>query len=131
MTDLADALPKDVGALQALILAERAAHAAEAERLRQIIKEMQRHRFGRRAETLPIDQLDHLERQAIVGCAQQRLEHLRIAREILAQPAGRAPRLDDGHLHARLNKPFCAKAKAPRPGALTARKPGLIPVAAR
>lgn len=58
MTDLADALPKDVGALQALILAERAAHAAEAERLRQIIKEMQRHRFGRRAETLPIDQLE-------------------------------------------------------------------------
>ena len=58
MTGLADALPQDVEALQALILAERAAHAAEAERLRQIIKEMQRHRFGRRAETLPIDQLE-------------------------------------------------------------------------
>ena len=58
MTGLADALPKDVEALQALILAERAAHAAEAERLRQIIKEMQRHRFGRRAETLPLDQLE-------------------------------------------------------------------------
>ena len=58
MTGLVDALPKDVEALQALILAERAAHAAEAERLRQIIKEMQRHRFGRRAETLPIDQLE-------------------------------------------------------------------------
>ena len=58
MTGLADALPRDVEALQALILAERAAHAAEAERLRQIIKEMQRHRFGRRAETLPMDQLE-------------------------------------------------------------------------
>lgn len=58
MTGLADALPQDVDALQALILAERAAHAAEAERLRQIIKEMQRHRFGRRAETLPLDQLE-------------------------------------------------------------------------
>jgi transposase len=58
MTGLADALPKDVEALQALILSERAAHVAEAERLRQIIKEMQRHRFGRRAETLPIDQLE-------------------------------------------------------------------------
>ncbi|MES2087331.1 MAG: IS66 family transposase [Pseudomonadota bacterium] len=58
MTGLADALPQDVEALQALILAERAAHAAEAERLRQIIKEMQRHRFGRRAETLPLDQLE-------------------------------------------------------------------------
>ncbi|MDB5458801.1 MAG: hypothetical protein JWO72_542 [Caulobacteraceae bacterium] len=58
MTGLADALPQDVQALQALILAERAAHAAEAERLRQIIKEMQRHRFGRWAETLPMDQLE-------------------------------------------------------------------------
>jgi len=58
MTGLVDALPQDVEALQALILAERAAHAAEAERLRQIIKEMQRHRFGRRAETLPLDQLE-------------------------------------------------------------------------
>ena len=58
MTGLTNALPTDVDALQALILAERAAHAAEATRLRQIIKEMQRHRFGRRAETLPIDQLE-------------------------------------------------------------------------
>jgi transposase len=58
MTGLTHALPTDVDALQAMILAERAAHAAEAERLRQIIKEMQRHRFGRRAETLPIDQLE-------------------------------------------------------------------------
>jgi transposase len=31
--------------------------AAENERLRQIIKEMQRHRFGRRAESLPVEQL--------------------------------------------------------------------------
>jgi transposase len=58
MTGLTHALPTDVEALQAMILAERAAHTAEAERLRQIIKEMQRHRFGRRAETLPIDQLE-------------------------------------------------------------------------
>jgi hypothetical protein len=36
-----------------MIVAER----HENERLRQIIKEMQRHRFGRRAETLPEDQL--------------------------------------------------------------------------
>ena len=41
-----------------MLLAERARHAAEAARLRQIIKELQRHRFGRRAETLPIDQLE-------------------------------------------------------------------------
>ena len=48
-----DALPDDPDALKAMLLAER----ARAERLEQIIKGMQRHRFGRRAETLPEDQL--------------------------------------------------------------------------
>jgi transposase len=51
--DLADALPDDPGTLKAMLLAER----ARTERLEQIIKELQRHRFGRRAETLPEDQL--------------------------------------------------------------------------
>ena len=36
-----------------MLLAER----CESERLRQIIKELQRHRFGRRAETLPEEQM--------------------------------------------------------------------------
>src|ERR1700689_2400789 len=53
MTVLADTLPDDPGTLKAMLLAER----ARAERLEQIIKELQRHRFGRRAETLPEDQL--------------------------------------------------------------------------
>jgi hypothetical protein len=48
-----DVLPDDPGTLKAMLLAER----ARAERLEQIIKELQRHRFGRRAETLPEDQL--------------------------------------------------------------------------
>jgi transposase len=48
-----DSLPDDPGTLKAMLLAER----TRAERLEQIIKEMQRHRFGRRAETLPEDQL--------------------------------------------------------------------------
>ena len=48
-----DALPNDPGTLKAMLLAER----ARAERLEQIIKELRRHRFGRRAETLPEDQL--------------------------------------------------------------------------
>ncbi len=55
---LAALLPNDPATLQATLIAERAAHAAEVERLTQIIKELQRHRFGRRAETLPIDQLE-------------------------------------------------------------------------
>jgi transposase len=46
-------LPDDPATLKAMLLAER----ARAERLEQIIKELQRYRFGRRAETLPEDQL--------------------------------------------------------------------------
>jgi hypothetical protein len=53
MTAPTDALPDDPGTLKAMLLAER----VRAERLEQIIREMQRHRFGRRAETLPEDQL--------------------------------------------------------------------------
>jgi transposase len=46
-------LPDDPCLLKAMLLAER----AESERLRQIIRELQRHRFGRRAESLPEEQL--------------------------------------------------------------------------
>ena len=53
MSEAAPPLTNDPIALQAMLAAER----AENERLRQIIKELQRHRFGRRAETLRIDQL--------------------------------------------------------------------------
>ena len=49
----ADALPDDPETLKAMLIAER----IRSERLVQIIKDMQRHRFGRRAETLPADQL--------------------------------------------------------------------------
>jgi len=78
MTCKLDSLPDDPQALQAMLLAERARHAAELaearhaassatadrdravaeiDRLRQIIQALQRHRFGRRAETLEPDQL--------------------------------------------------------------------------
>jgi transposase len=53
VTDTAATLPDDPDTLKAMLLAER----AESERLRQMIKELQRHRFGRRAETLPEEQL--------------------------------------------------------------------------
>ena len=46
-------LPDDPDLLKAMLLAER----TESERLRQIIRELQRHRFGRRAESLPEEQL--------------------------------------------------------------------------
>jgi len=54
-----------------MLLAER----CESERLRQIIKELQRHRFGRRAETLPEEQmllgLEDVEQVAASGKAKQ------------------------------------------------------------
>src|SRR4030081_454731 len=48
-----DALPDDSETLKAMLLAER----VQNERLRQIIRDLQRHQFGRRAETLPEDQM--------------------------------------------------------------------------
>jgi transposase len=70
MTVEADALPDDAGTLKAMLIAER----VQNERLRQIIKELQRHRFGRRAETLPEDQmllgLEDVEQVAASGEAE-------------------------------------------------------------
>ncbi len=53
MAQAVETLPDDPNELKAMLLAERARN----DRLVQIIKEMQRHRFGRRAETLPEDQM--------------------------------------------------------------------------
>jgi transposase len=53
VTSSTAALPDDPSLLKAMLLAER----VESERLRQIIRELQRHRFGRRAESLPEEQL--------------------------------------------------------------------------
>jgi transposase len=67
MTDASDALPDDVDALRALILAERAAHvatvgerdklAARNARLEAIIQEIRRAHFGRKSERITDDQL--------------------------------------------------------------------------
>ena len=64
MTFDADDLPTDPEALRALLIAERTRHAqeiariaGERDRLRAIIHELQRHRFGRRSERLDPDQL--------------------------------------------------------------------------
>ena len=53
MTTAIEMLPDDTNELKAMLVAERVRN----ERLVQIIKELQRHRFGRRAETLPEDQM--------------------------------------------------------------------------
>jgi transposase len=67
MTDASDTLPDNIDALRALILAERAAHAAivserdklatRNERLVAIIKEIRRAHFGRKSERITDDQL--------------------------------------------------------------------------
>ena len=53
MASSIESLPNNPNALKAMLIAER----AQNERLRQIIKELQRHRFGRCAESLPEDQM--------------------------------------------------------------------------
>ncbi|CAJ0855570.1 hypothetical protein AMST5_00865 [freshwater sediment metagenome] len=69
MAQAIETLPDDPNELKAMLLAERARN----ERLVQIIKEMQRHRFGRRAETLPEDQmllaLEEVEQTEAVAAA--------------------------------------------------------------
>lgn len=64
-----DALADDPGLLKAMLIAER----MESERLRQIVREFQRHRFWRRAESLSEDQLqlalEDTEQQAVSGQA--------------------------------------------------------------
>ena len=71
----ADALPNDIDALRALILAERAAHTAERdklaarnEKLEQILAEIRRAHYGRKSERISDDQLalalDELETAA-------------------------------------------------------------------
>ena len=53
MTRSTGELPDDPETLKAMLIAER----LRAEQLIQIIKDLQRHRFGRRAASLPEDQL--------------------------------------------------------------------------
>jgi transposase len=83
VSDAAEPVTNDPIALRAMLAAER----AENERLRQIIKELQRHRFGRRAESLPIDQL-------LLGLEEaEQIEAEGLAGEEAADPAKRADRV--------------------------------------
>lgn len=82
MSEPTTTLPDDPAALKAMLLARE----AEIDRLRQIIKELQRHRFGRRAETLPVDQL-------LLGLEEaEQVEAEGLATEEAADPAKREDR---------------------------------------
>jgi transposase len=97
VTGAVAALPDDPDLLKAMLLAER----AESERLRQIIKELQRHRFGRRAESLPEEQLQlGLEEAEQVEAADQAENEEKMPAERTAR-AGRR-RTNRGALPAHL-----------------------------
>src|ERR1700731_1784464 len=96
MTTAPDSLPANAKALRALLLSERARHAEELaaargesshardeiSRLMAIIKELQRHRFGRRSERLDPDQL---------ALALEDLEEALAAAEAAAETDEKAP----------------------------------------
>jgi transposase len=97
VTSATEALPDDADMLKAMLLAER----AESERLRQIIKELQRHRFGRRAESLPEEQLQlGLEEAEQVEAAGQAESEEKAPTERKRRAAGR--RANRGALPAHL-----------------------------
>ncbi len=77
----ADQLPDDPNALKAMVLAREAENAG----LRQIIRELQRHRFGRRAETLPegISSCSAWEAEQVEAAGEEQMEQA-------APPEGRA-----------------------------------------
>jgi transposase len=96
VSDAADISTNDPIALRAMVMAER----AENERLRQIIRELQRHRFGRRAESMPEDQmlltLEEVEQVEAAETAAEKADPA--AREAKA----RTPRVNRGALPAHL-----------------------------
>jgi transposase len=96
VTPLTPALPDDPDLLKTLLLAER----AERERLRQIIKALQRHRFGRRAETLPEDQLLLALEEVEQGAAADEAQREKCAPDKPMAPAKR--RVNRGSLPAHL-----------------------------
>jgi transposase len=112
-----DSLPTNAEALRALLLAERTRHAeelavargeadrgqGEIARLMAIIKELQRHRFGRRSERLDPDQL---------ALALEDLEQMLAAAQAAAEQDGKVP-----------TKPAAARQRQINRGALPAHLP--------
>jgi transposase len=109
MTTAADALPDDIGALRALILAERAERAQLAQRnamlerltakLAHIVAELKRAQFGRRSERITDDQLalalDELETAAAKANAEaEKADPERKAAAVRKRRASRDEKLD-------------------------------------
>jgi transposase len=108
MTDSAGHLPDDIELLKAMVIAERAAHAAERarlveqnDRLLHTLRQLQRHQFGRKSERLSEDQLnlglEDLETAIASGEAAQEK-----ADATLAASRKRARKVNRGSLPAHL-----------------------------
>ena len=127
--------------LKAMLIAER----LESERLRQIIREFQRHRFGRRAESLPEDQLqlalEDAEQAAAAGQAASEQNNpgrtqsaRRPAPDQPRQAAGASAAHRDGGRRAEHRLPvLCGHAASHRRGRVGApgRRAGPVPGAGR
>ena len=108
MTDSANDLPDDIERLKAMLITERAAHAAERsrlveqnDRLLHTLRQLQRNQFGRKSERLSEDQLnlglEDLETAIASGEAAQEK-----ADATLAASRKRARKVNRGHLPAHL-----------------------------
>jgi len=108
MTDSANDLPNDIERLKAMLIAERATHAAERarlveqnDRLLHTLRQLQRNQFGRKSERLSEDQLnlglEDLETAIASGEAAQEK-----ADATLAASRKRARKANRGHLPAHL-----------------------------
>jgi len=108
MTDSTNDLPDDIERLKAMLVAERAAHAAERsrlveqnDRLLHTLRQLQRNHFGRKSERLSEDQLnlglEDLETAIASGEAAQEM-----ADATLAASRKRARKVNRGHLPAHL-----------------------------
>jgi transposase len=106
--DSVDDLPNDIERLKAMLIAERAAHAAERsrlieqnDRLLHTLRQLQRNHFGRKSERLSKDQLnlglEDLETAIASGEAAQEK-----ADATLAASRRRARKVNRGHLPAHL-----------------------------
>jgi transposase len=108
MTDSTNDLPDDIERLKAMLVAERAAHAAERsrlveqnDRLLHTLRQLQRNHFGRKSERLSEDQLnlglEDLETAIASGEAAQEM-----ADATLTASRKRARKVNRGHLPAHL-----------------------------
>ena len=107
MTDSANNLPDDIERLKAMLVAERAAHAAERsrlveqnDRLLHTLRQLQRNQFGRKSERLSEDQLnlglEDLETAIASGeAAQEKADATLASRK-------RTRKVNRGHLPAHL-----------------------------